>query len=367
MTLPHLRIWFVGQCPPPMSGQTVFNARMRRCLESAGEVVELPLGGTAGAKLWRALVTPVRLIFGLRRGDIVYTSPPGQAGIWLFLLTVLALRLRGVRFYVHHHSYRAIALGPLPPVRMLGRIAGGLATHVLLCERMRDAYEALYRTSPRERFLCLPNAAFFSGTGTAPPAPREGPVTVGHMSVMTREKGVPYLLDLWRRVADRAPGARLVLAGPVHDPALRAEVETAVREGGGRVAWLGPVSGREKRAFLETVDLFVLPTQLVDEADPLVLLEAYSAGAAVLAPDRGCIRSRLVSPDWLMSMDAAQDVELLATRIAETGRARAELPGRLVAHAQDLRTQAEDRALAFLAEFGLSADDARAALARVRA
>jgi len=367
MPRPKKKIWFVAQCGEPISGQTIFNQVMRTCLSDCGKVEHLPLGGTTLQKIGRALLNPLILLTRLRPGDIVYTSPPGQMGLWFFLLTVLVLRMRGHPFYAHHHSYRAIAIGPLPQVRLMGKLSAGLMTHILLCDKMREEYEALYRVNEKERFITLPNAAFFSRSGSLSRQERDQRVIVGHMSVMTAEKGVPYLLEIWKRLTLNNIDAELVLAGPVPDPGLEKQLREAVKQSKGTLKWVGPVSGQAKKDFLENTELFVLPTQLIDEADPLVLLEAYNFGAAVLAPDRGCIRSRLISPDWLMSMSIESDADLLLEKIAQVRNERETLPLRLQEHATALQKNAEESAEYFFGEFGLSREDARTLLKAITA
>ncbi|MDA5093075.1 glycosyltransferase family 4 protein [Aliiroseovarius sp. KMU-50] len=360
------RIWFIGQCPPPMHGQSIYNERMASGLSQIGALIRLPLGGSTFGKIWRAILNPLLLLVGLRNGDIVYSSLPGQNGIWFFLPTALALRLRRIRFYTHHHSYRAIALGPLPALKLLGSLSDGYATHILLSEKMRDQYQALYRVNSRERFLCLPNAALFSHPTAAVPPRREGAPVAGHLSVITADKGAPYLLELWKDYIAQGGRGKLVLAGPIPDAELRHEVEVAVDRSDGRIRWLGPISGTKKQSFFEEIDLLILPTKLVDEADPLVLLEAYSAGAAVFAPDRGCIRSRLISDQWLMTMDLSSDLPSLHERMKDVVNARNHLPDQMHSHAQRLQNAAEDDAVSFLSEFDVTADEARAILRNMR-
>ncbi|MBU2937399.1 MULTISPECIES: glycosyltransferase family 4 protein [Pacificibacter] len=367
MAGPKTKIWLVAQCDEPISGQTVFNQLMRTCLSDCGQIEHLPIGGTTVQKIGRGLLNPLILLARLRSGDIVYTSPPGQMGLWFFLVTVLVLRLRGHPFYAHHHSYRAIAIGPLPQVRLMGKLGAGLITHILLCDKMRDEYENLYRVNDKERFITLPNAAFFSRSGSLSGQERGPRVTVGHMSVMTVEKGVPYLLEMWKHLALNDLDAELVLAGPIPDPELEKQVREAVEQSNGTLKWMGPVAGQAKKDFLEHTELFVLPTQLIDEADPLVLLEAYNFGAAVLAPDRGCIRSRLISTDWLMSMDVEKDATLLLEKVTQVRNERMTLPSLLLEHATALQENAEKSAENFFGEFGVSQDYARDVLKKITA
>ena len=346
------RLWFIGQLPPPVNGQNVFNERMAECFIRYTDLQVLPLGAGAGAKLWRAAVNPLRLLLGLRRDDLVYGSLPGQLGAWLFLPTVLALRLRRHVFYLHHHSFRAVAIGPLPVIALMERLGGGWLRHIMLCERMRDGFAALYSHGRSDHIRVMPNAALYSAPKGDALAPRAGEVRFGHMSVMTEDKGVPYLLDLWATLLAQGHDGRLILAGPIPDAGLRARVEAAVAAHPGRIEWRGPLSGAPKQKFFEEIDLFVLPTKLIDEADPLVLLEAYALGVAVLAPDRGCIRGRLISEDWLMSMDPARDAALLAGKLAQVLAERQSLPAAVRAQSERLNHEAHAAGAVLFAELG---------------
>ncbi|OYU71979.1 MAG: hypothetical protein CFE32_25085, partial [Alphaproteobacteria bacterium PA3] len=51
----------------------------------------------------------------------------------------------------------------------------------------------------------------------------------------------------------------------------------------------GAVGAEEKKRFFEAVAFFVFPTQYKNEAEPVVILEALSAGVPVVAFQRGCI------------------------------------------------------------------------------
>ncbi|RWR44280.1 glycosyltransferase family 1 protein [Sinirhodobacter ferrireducens] len=346
------RLWFIGQLPPPVNGQNVFNGHMAERFASYTDLHVLPLGADVGAKLWRAVVNPLRLLLRLRRDDLVYGSLPGQLGAWLFLPTVLVLRLRRHVFYLHHHSFRAVAIGPLRAIALIERLGGAWLRHIMLCERMRDGFAALYAKGRSDHIRVMPNAALYSAVERGEIAPRAGEVRFGHMSVMTEEKGVPYLLDLWAALLAQGCEGRLILAGPIPDPGLRARVEAAVAAHAGRIEWRGPLSGAPKQQFFDEIDLFVLPTKLIDEADPLVLLEAYARGVAVLAPDRGCIRGRLISEDWLMSMAPAGDVALLAGKLAQVVAERQSLPSAVQAHSERLNLAAHAAGAALFAELG---------------
>lgn len=302
-------IWLVGPFPPPLHGQAVYNAAFAAHLRQHGELRVLATGEGLGSKLVGYGRILVAALFQMRRSDIVYTSMPGQMAAWLFAAVVAAFRLRGIRHFVHHHSYRSIVLGPLKVMRLVVRLGGRRQHHILLSPVMRDRFAALYLgASGTARAHALSNALLFCPpVASAPPRPPR-PFTLGHLSVLTLQKGVDTVIRLFRQAAIARPDLRLVLAGPIAEEALRTEIAAAVADFPGRVEYRGPISGAEKQRFYADIDLFLLPTRLVDEAEPLVMLESYSVGVEFMATDRGCIPERLRRPDALLTGDEGTDV-----------------------------------------------------------
>ena len=318
MTQAKQIIWLVGPFPPPLHGQAVYNAVFAAHLRQHGELRVLATGEGLASKLagyGRILLTA---LFRMRRSDIVYTSMPGQMAAWLFAAVVAAFRLRGIRHFVHHHSFRSIVLGPLPVMRLVVRLGGRRQHHILLSPVMRDRFAALYLgSSGTVRAHALSNALLFCPPiASAPPRPPR-PFTLGHMSVLALHKGVDTVIRLFRQAAVSCPELRLVLAGPVAEEALRTEIAAAVADFPGRVEYRGSLSGTDKQRFYADIDLFLLPTRLVDEAEPLVMLESYAAGVEFMGTDRGCIPERLRRADALLTGDEGTDAARILAILEE--------------------------------------------------
>ncbi|MFB7029920.1 MULTISPECIES: glycosyltransferase family 4 protein [unclassified Streptomyces] len=94
-------------------------------------------------------------------------------------------------------------------------------------------------------------------------------------------KGLPVLMKALPRILTERPGARLLVAG-------RGDEEEAVaslpREMRSRVEFLGMVSDEDKARLLRSVDVYVAPNT-GGESFGIILVEAMSAGAPVLAAD----------------------------------------------------------------------------------
>ncbi|RZL27702.1 MAG: glycosyltransferase family 1 protein [Sphingomonas sp.] len=341
MTQAKQTIWLVGPFPPPLHGQAVYNAAFAAHLQKHGQLRVLATGESLVSKLTSYGRILYAVFFQMRRTDVVYTSMPGQMAAWLFALVVAALRLRGMRHFVHHHSYRSIVLGPLRVMRLVVALGGHTQRHILLSSQMRDAFAALYlRSAKSGTALALSNALLFCPeVAVVPPRPPR-PVTLGHMSVLTPQKGVDALIRIFRLAATLCPELRLVIAGPIGDQTLEHAIETAIADFPGRVDYRGAISGPAKAQFYADIDLFLLPTRLIDEAEPLVMLESYAAGVEFMANDRGCILERLRQPGCVLTghddTDAARVLDVVK-HVAADWDALRQACGR---HAEELHVTA---------------------------
>lgn len=100
---------------------------------------------------------------------------------------------------------------------------------------------------------------------------------VGRLAGSERYKGHDVLIDLWPRIRNAVPDARLVVAGDGDDRA-RLEAKAAVL--GAPVRFLGRVSDQALDALYRDCAFFVMPSR--DEGFGLVFLEAMRAGKACI-------------------------------------------------------------------------------------
>jgi glycosyltransferase involved in cell wall biosynthesis len=148
-----------------------------------------------------------------------------------------------------------------------------------------------YLGIPREKMRLVPLGINMDGY-RARPAPRGQPFTVGYLARIAPEKGLHALCEAYRVLRERTKGqpARLVAAGylpPEHRPYLD-EIRRKMREWGleGEFEYRGEVDRAQKTAFLQSLDVFSVPTVYV-EPKGLFLLEALANGVPVVQPRRG--------------------------------------------------------------------------------
>jgi glycosyltransferase involved in cell wall biosynthesis len=99
-------------------------------------------------------------------------------------------------------------------------------------------------------------------------------------------KNLPFLLDVWRRVATMRPAATLLIAGA---GSTAADLHQRAKQLGlgDRVLFTGRVSEQEKVGYYNLADIFVFPSKL--EGFGLVVGEAMSCGLPVVTSDRGAL------------------------------------------------------------------------------
>ncbi len=338
---PARPLLMIGPFPPPVHGLAVVTEAMAAALAPRRPVRRVnlavgrmpPAGPAALAYHARRLARVARALgvllpFRLAGGREVYQACSGGLGLAYEALLLAAARALGIHATVHHHSFHYIDRRSFLMAALV-RAGGPGMTHIFLCERMREAFEAVYGPT---RARILPNDAFIAPTPrpapTTAPATAHNPLRIGFLSNLTAEKGLPDFLALVRAAEGLAAG---VLAGPAAGADLDG-IEAARRDLGPALDYRGPVHGADKARFLADIDVFVFPTGYAHEAQPLVIAEAMAAGLPVLAYDRGCIAGQL--GDILPPLERSGDFTPWAlahlrrfaadpTALAETGAANA--------------------------------------------
>lgn len=130
--------------------------------------------------------------------------------------------------------------------------------------------------------VVIPNGVDVSFFAAAEPKAEWQGRTLGFIGRIDEpRKGLPVLMEAFPRVLERVPDARLLVAGRGDRAEVAAQLAPAVRE---RVEFLGMVSDEDKARLLRSVDLYVAPNT-GGESFGIILVEAMSAGAPVLAAD----------------------------------------------------------------------------------
>ncbi|MBL1067304.1 glycosyltransferase family 4 protein [Streptomyces sp. 7-21] len=241
---------------------------------SAGRAVPVPYNGSV-ARLNFGFLSAARARRWVHEGDFDVLHIHEPAAPSLALLTCWAARgpIVGTFHTSNPRSRAMIAAYPiLQPAleKISARIAVSEYARRTLVEHLGgDA-------------VVIPNGvdvSFFAGA--EPKAEWQGQ-TIGFIGRIDEpRKGLPVLMRALPAILAAHPGARLLVAGRGDEQQAVAGLPEEARR---RVEFLGMVSDEDKARLLRSVDLYVAPNT-GGESFGIILVEAMSAGAPVLASD----------------------------------------------------------------------------------
>ena len=141
--------------------------------------------------------------------------------------------------------------------------------------------------------VVIPNGVYVDAFAEATPQDRwtgtpQAPTIAFLGRLDEPRKGLPVLTAAIPEIVRQVPGARFLVAGRGDEGRAQA-IEALGPELARSVEFLGSISDEEKAQLLSSVDLYIAP-QTGGESFGIVLVEAMSAGACVVASDLGAFQ-----------------------------------------------------------------------------
>lgn len=233
-----------------------------------------------------------------RASDAVVVAHLSQGGSFLREGALLVhARRRGAAAVAHLHGSSFPAFARRHP-SLAARVLRHAHAVVVLTEETAAAVSALPGVSAPE---LIPNAVSASESG-------ERDRLVIFAGAVSRRKGVDTLTAAWRS-ADLDRDWQLVIAGPPQESELLDELPRGATA-------VGSVDRSEVRRLLGRARIAVLPS--MDEAMPLFVLEALSAGTAVISTPVGALGDVLAEGAGVLV--PVGDVDALARTLTRLAR-----------------------------------------------
>jgi glycosyltransferase involved in cell wall biosynthesis len=187
---------------------------------------------------------------------------------------------------IHHRSFRYVDRIDWS-IKFITHMTRAHSTHVFLSSDMARRYQDKYGKVDN---IVAGNATFvLQEANKATAARMKGPLRIGHLSNLCREKGFFDVVDTYETFMKSGLDAELHLAGPVVESEVANKLAALKRSYGASVQHIGPVSGERKTEFYRMLDVFVFPSRYSNEAAPNVVYEALAAGTPVVTTGRGCL------------------------------------------------------------------------------
>lgn len=284
--------------PPPLGGLSSVNLSVANMVRERAdiEVIDMIGPGSSGNKAvsLRKCINyfklSVSLFLGFRKARRVYFVANSGLGIWLNILLASTCRIKGVPLILHHHTFAYIHNRTLG-MSLLTKIMGRSVKHVFLCGCMAEKFLSMYSTNGD--YLVAINPVKLTQNGSSPSLTDKSQVVLGHLSNLTVAKGVHTVLETALKLKQLGLSVKLLLAGPARTEVEKQLIAQYQISLGDSLEYIGPVYNETKDQFFSQVDIFLFPTEYPNEAQPLVLFEAMSAGALVVATPLGCISEQL--------------------------------------------------------------------------
>lgn len=241
---------------------------------------------------WKSLKTISKLIAELRPNLVQCFDTK------LNLLVPVAARSHDVRVVSTinglgwlYSSHTPTALGLRPVYRVLQRLVDRWTAVTVFQNRDDQAFFLRHRMVGGRSNTLIPGSGVdidrFERAAAMGPAPAHLRDTLGlgasevvvTVTRMTREKGIPTLLDAAALVNQRRPGVRFLLVGPRESEGPFAVTQAEIERHAPYVLAIGPRS--DVPALLGVADVFAFPTEY-HEGVPRALLEAALAGRPIV-------------------------------------------------------------------------------------
>jgi glycosyltransferase involved in cell wall biosynthesis len=300
------RILVVGPVPPPFHGVATFTRDLlefgrhpdfellhldtsdRRDAENIGkwDVQNVQLGFSHVAQLAASNL----------KSSVDFVYVPISQNVPAFLrdtLFILQSRMMLKKVVLHLHGGYFREFYQSAPAQQAGQslirsVMNSAAAVVVLAQEFKPILKGIV---PEEKIFVVengvPDLATASSTGST------SQKTLLYMSTLTRTKGILELLNALSLVLKTRRDIHLKIAGNFSEDDLKTEAVALVEREQlqSHVQWVGNVSGSGKAEFLNSGDIFCLPTRYPYEGQPLAILEAMAAGLPILSTAHGAIAS----------------------------------------------------------------------------
>ena len=186
---------------------------------------------------------------------------------------------------IKNNCYRNSKLGSLIVAlmltihRLLGTYKNKVDKYIVLTQFNKNKLSSVI---DKEKMVIKPNFTFIEDNKNYVNKEKDYFVFVGRF---TEEKGIRFLLDSWKRIDNE----KLIIIG---DGPLKNEVEAVSKEHE-NIEYLGFLDKNMVRDKMSKAKALVFTGECYEGAFPLVLIEAMSAGTAILVPNIGNVNDEV--------------------------------------------------------------------------
>lgn len=241
-------------------------------------------------------------------------KPPSIFVDVFFLFIIRIFRINYIK-YLHAKGLVQLDDNLVQPLRYLVEktISNSLGA-IVLGERLKSDVNHLI---PDRNIFVLPNAVpDINQKKNNHNYNNDGILKILFLSNLMPLKGPMEFLKMAKSINRINKKVRFFLAGPKWSEVFFLEIKKFIHNEALQecITLTGPVYGEEKDALFKKCDIFVFPTH--DEAFPLVILEAMSAGLPIVSSDEGSISEMVIDGLNGFIVDP-KNIDMLTNRVQQ--------------------------------------------------
>jgi len=292
------KLAFIADMPLPVHGMSLANLHVFNRISKFTEHDVILFNTSHENRIYKVFYYFfVFFKFLFQRFEVTYLSLYGCLGLFLQLPIIIFAVIFSKKIYIHHHSYAYITryniLHKFLPSKRL--------THIFLSAQMAKAYMKKY--SVDLEYKILDNSIFVPVRcvkTTCQTLTIQKPFKIGFIGAVSIDKGIQRFIEDTDQLLNTGYSIERYICGKV-DETLDKDLYTKIVS---KCKYLGVKYDEDKfLEFFEQIDLLYFPTSYANEAQPLVVYEALSAGVPVIASDIGTIRGQLQDPSLGLVMN----------------------------------------------------------------
>lgn len=220
--LPDRSVIQIGHFPPPVHGMAVTMEALGNLFATLGPLIRIRTvpARPASSRLYhlkRAYLVSragARLLMLRTKSDaVIFSVDAGKGMLYVIALTWLSRRL-GYRVVLQHHSSAYLSHRSWLAATLV-YVGGSGTRHLYSCQSACDEFRRLYPRARRTSALSVAYAVELPPERQSMRALVSRPLTVGHLSNLTLDKGLDDVIEFGRAAIPENKVDKVILAGPL--------------------------------------------------------------------------------------------------------------------------------------------------------
>ena len=294
--------------PPPAQGISIVSSWVVQFLKD--QPIKLEVVNTLASRsrmysltrLTKFLVSFAKVLAAPPKSTIYIALSHGQT-LYLQMLIIFLAKFKKLRVLAHHHTYLPIT----QPRKLINLICHTFiknkVEHIFLSDEMKEQYFRIW--SPREKLWVVTNhqVAFNRTNGLIKTRKFPGR-NMTYSGRMSSEKGFWDAAAVSRKILSHNKHMSATFLGPIMELPISKEILNLKDEFGDRFEHISIYDENVLQSKLYASSYFLFPSRYVNEASPLVVLEAQALGNICITSDLGSLSHDVLSPGCAVKIDS---------------------------------------------------------------